>query len=170
PPPPAGAPAAAYLSLGSNLGDRRRALAFARGQLAATPGVTLDAASPVYETAPHGTPGPQPDYLNQVVRVITTLAPGVLLHRCLEIENRHGRVRPSRHAPRTLDIDLLLHGDAVCDTPFLTLPHPRMRERAFVLVPLADIAPGLSVNGIPVARLLRGLDVETVRPAPAEGG
>lgn len=153
----------AYLSLGANLGDRIRQLAAARAQLAATPEIRITAESPLYETSPHGVPAPQPDYLNQVLQIETTRTPEQLLACCLEIERQLGRTRPHHHAPRTIDIDLLLHGDAVRDTPQLQLPHPRMTERAFVLVPLADIAPALLINNTPIKTLLARLDTGTVK-------
>jgi 2-amino-4-hydroxy-6-hydroxymethyldihydropteridine diphosphokinase len=135
----------AYLALGANLGDRAQALDRARAALAAR-GVSIDACSPYYETAAV-TPDPQPAYLNAVARVTTTLPPAALMATCLEVERALGRVRPAgqHQAARTIDIDLLLYGDAVIDEPpDLVVPHPRMLERPFVLVPLADVAaPGL---------------------------
>ncbi len=119
-----------------------------RGALTAlrsTSGVHVVAESAVYETAPVGGPE-QPEYLNMVVAVDTELGPEALLERCLAIEAGHGRVRRERWGARTLDIDMLCHGDTVLHSARLTLPHPRMAERAFVLVPLAEIAPGLLVG------------------------
>ncbi|MBS3995953.1 MAG: 2-amino-4-hydroxy-6-hydroxymethyldihydropteridine diphosphokinase, partial [Hydrogenophaga sp.] len=109
--------------------------------LAHTPGLRLVKASRPYRTAPVDSCGP--DYLNAVAEVSTTLTAPALLVTLQAIENANGRERPYRNAPRTLDLDLLLYGDARIDSPDLTLPHPRMWARAFVLVPLADIAPGL---------------------------
>jgi 2-amino-4-hydroxy-6-hydroxymethyldihydropteridine diphosphokinase len=131
-----------YVGLGSNLGDREAFLVGARAALAATPGVSVVAASRLYETEPVGPP--QGRYLNAVIALDTTLAAHALLERLLELEQAAGRRRgPERNAPRTLDLDLLLFGDACIETPGLSLPHPRLHERAFVLVPLAEIAADL---------------------------
>jgi 2-amino-4-hydroxy-6-hydroxymethyldihydropteridine diphosphokinase len=131
-----------YVGLGSNLGDREAFLVGARAALAATPGVSVVAASRLYETEPVGPP--QGRYLNAVIALDTTLAAQALLKRLLELEQAAGRRRgPERNAPRTLDLDLLLFGEACIETPGLSLPHPRLHERAFVLVPLAEIAADL---------------------------
>ncbi len=132
----------AFLGLGSNLGDRLAYLQLAVDGLAASPGVRLVAVSPVYETAPVGGPE-QPDYLNAVAEVETTLTARELLAVANAIEAEGERVRKERWGPRTLDVDVLLVGDERHDTPELTVPHPRMTERAFVLAPLADLAPEL---------------------------
>ena len=134
--------ARAYLGLGSNLGDRLAHLQAAVDGLGATPDVHVVAVSQVYETAPVGGP-PQGDYLNAVVAVDTTLAPRDLLSLAQRLEADQQRVRAERWGPRTLDVDVLLVGDERVDEPDLVVPHPRLRERAFVLVPLADIAPDL---------------------------
>ena len=106
----------------------------------------------------------QPDFVNAVARLETALPPAELLRELLAIEQRHGRVRDQRDAPRTLDLDLLLYGDAVVQAPGLQVPHPRMHERAFVLLPLDEVSPGLTIPGQgPVSALLRavaGQDVE----------
>ncbi len=134
---------AAYLSLGSNLGDRVENLRAAVRALDG-PQSRLVALSPIYETKHVGdTANPVPDYLNCAARVETDLAPRDLLHYTRAIEDALGRERPSRWAPRTLDIDLLLVGDEVVDEADLQVPHPRLAERAFVLMPLVDIAPDL---------------------------
>ena len=127
----------AHVALGSNLGDRLGALRSAVQALGAYGSVI--ARSSVWETAAEG---PPPDYLNAAVALDTALAPEALLDALLEIERRHGRVRPEGEsaAPRTLDLDLLLYGDVVADTPRLSLPHPRLHLRAFVLAPLSEIA------------------------------
>ena len=127
----------AFLSLGSNLGDRRRRL---RGAVDSLPGVVR--VSPVYETEPVGGP-PQPDYLNLVVEVETDLSPRALLGLCHRLESAAGRMPGERWGPRPLDVDVLLVDDLVVDEPDLTIPHPRMQERRFVMAPLADIAPEL---------------------------
>jgi 2-amino-4-hydroxy-6-hydroxymethyldihydropteridine diphosphokinase len=150
--------------LGSNLGDRRAHLDAAFTALAALPGSRLLAVSTIYETAPLGPPGQQ-DYLNAVARLETTLAPLALLDALLAIEQSRGRVRGERWGPRTLDLDLLLHGDAVVRDPRLVLPHPAMLGRAFVLTPLHDLAPELMLAGRTVAQHLAQLDRDGVRPA-----
>jgi 2-amino-4-hydroxy-6-hydroxymethyldihydropteridine diphosphokinase len=149
------APAAdAYVSIGTNLGDRDAHLALALRRLAALPETELVAVSPVFETDPVGPP-PQDAFLNAAVRLRTRLAPRVLLGALLAIEREAGRVRSVRDAARTLDLDLLLHGDQVLDEPGLTLPHPRLAERPFVLEPLAALAPSLvhPTLGEPIAAL-----------------
>ena len=128
----------AFLSLGSNLGDRLATLEAACEALAALPGTAVMAASRVYETTPQDRED-QPRFLNQVVVVDTALEPLDLLVECQRIEHEHGRRREERFGPRTLDIDILLFQDVESDDPKLTLPHPRMVRRAFVLVPLLEV-------------------------------
>ena len=142
--------AEAFVALGSNLGDRAANLARARAALDEGP-LKLTARSSVYETEPWG-PVAQGPYLNQVVRGTTDLAPRALLAALFEIETRLGRDRRReiRFGPRVIDLDLLLHGDLAINEPDLEIPHPRLLERAFVLVPLAEIAPNRMVNGISV--------------------
>jgi 2-amino-4-hydroxy-6-hydroxymethyldihydropteridine diphosphokinase len=135
----------AFLGLGANLGDRRHTLAQALRALDAGE-VTVRRVSDVYETAPVGITS-QPEFLNLVAEIETSLAPETLLARCLQIEAELGRVRRERWGPRTIDIDVLW-----CDVPAvkreqIELPHPRMTERSFVMIPLAEIAPELVVNG-----------------------
>jgi 2-amino-4-hydroxy-6-hydroxymethyldihydropteridine diphosphokinase len=130
----------AYVGIGSNLGDRLGHLRAAVRGLAAATGVTVVAVSPVYETAPVGGP-PQPDYLNAVVALDTTLSPRALLEVAQRLERDAHRVRAERFGPRTLDVDVLLVGDERVDEPDLVVPHPRMHERGFVLVPLRDLDP-----------------------------
>ena len=137
--------ATAYVGLGANLGDPRAALDAALASLAALPGTRLTATSSIYRSAPVDADGP--DFLNAVARLETALAPQALLEALLAIERTYGRERPYRNAPRTLDLDLLLHGEQRLATAALTLPHPRLHERAFVLRPLAELAPGLQVPG-----------------------
>ena len=137
----------AYLALGSNLGDRVAHLQHAVDELARADDVEVSAVSRVYETAPVGGP-PQEAYLNAVVALDTTLAPHDLLALAQRIENRAHRVRNERWGPRTLDVDVLLYDDLELDDPELTIPHPRMWERGFVLAPLRDVAPGLVDAGV----------------------
>jgi 2-amino-4-hydroxy-6-hydroxymethyldihydropteridine diphosphokinase len=134
--------ARAYLALGSNLGDRLAHLQLAVDALAGTPGVRVVALSRVYETAPVGGP-PQDAYLNAVVAIETDLDPHELLHRCQQIEQLAARERTERWGPRTLDVDVLLIDGTRLDTEYLTVPHPRMWKRGFVLAPLRDVAPHL---------------------------
>jgi len=138
----------AYLGIGSNLGDRRRCLAAAREKVDALPGTVVEAVSPLYESPPFGGPVGQGNYLNAVIRVVTVLGPRLLLQHCQVIEASLGRVRQERWGARTLDIDLLLYDELTSDDPQLTLPHPRLGERAFVLLPLRDLAPGLIIPGL----------------------
>lgn len=143
----------AYVGLGANLGDGPATLRAVAAELAVLPGVQACEVSPFYRTAPFEADGP--DFTNAVAALDTTLTPLALLDALQGLETRHGRERPYRNAPRTLDLDLLLHGDTVMDTPRLTLPHPRMQQRAFVLAPLHDLAPGLQLSSGSVAALLR---------------
>jgi 2-amino-4-hydroxy-6-hydroxymethyldihydropteridine diphosphokinase len=131
----------AYVALGANLGDARGAVQAALQALAGLPETLLTAASPLYRSAPVDAGGP--DYVNAVAALQTRLAAPDLLDQLHAIEQAAGRQRPWHNAPRTLDLDLLLYGAAHVQSTRLTVPHPRMRERAFVLKPLADIAPGL---------------------------
>ncbi len=148
----------AYIALGSNLGDPRRQVLDAMDALAALPGSHLLQRSPLYRTPPWGVLE-QPPFVNAVVALKTTRAPHDLLDALLEIEQQAGRVRALRNGPRTLDLDLLHFEGVQCHDDRLTLPHPRMAERAFVLLPLADIAPALQVPGCgTVAELLARVD------------
>lgn len=131
----------AYVGLGANLGNAADTVLQAARDIGALPGVHSTTLSPLYRSAPVDAGGP--DYVNAVLRADTTLRPDALLHGLQDIENRHGRLRPYRNAPRSLDLDLLIHGDEKRQSEFLILPHPRMHERAFVLMPLRDLAPGL---------------------------
>lgn len=145
------------IALGSNLGDRDRCLREAIAALA--PGLAGLRASAVLETDPVGV-GPQPRFLNAAIVGHTTLPARGLLAMLLDVEQRFGRQRPHPGAPRTLDLDLILYGDAVIDEPGLCVPHPRFRERRFVLAPLAEIAPDWvdPVTGRTVGELLRELE------------
>ena len=137
----------AYVALGANLGDRERTLREAVAALAAEGGIEVVAVSTLRETEPVGV-GEQPRFLNGAAAVETTLTARELLARLLAVEQRFGRVRvPGEHAPRTLDLDLLLYGEDVIEEPGLAVPHPRLHERRFVLEPLAELAPGLVVPG-----------------------
>ena len=127
------------IALGSNLGDSLSNLENACSAIAQTQGITLKSCSSWYLTAPVGPA--QPDYLNGCAHLRVQLPPELLLKRLLEIEQQFGRVRRERWGPRTLDLDILFYGDLVMNTPNLNIPHPRLRERAFVLVPLNEIAP-----------------------------
>jgi len=137
---------AAYVGLGANLGDPRRQLDTAIDELKRLPGTRVRRVSGIYKTSPQGY-ADQPDFLNAVARLDTELSAEMLLDALREIENRHGRERPFPNAPRTLDLDLLLYGDHVVNSPGLVLPHPRMHERAFVLKPLVEIAPRADIPG-----------------------
>ncbi|MBL8541029.1 MAG: 2-amino-4-hydroxy-6-hydroxymethyldihydropteridine diphosphokinase [Betaproteobacteria bacterium] len=148
-------PVVAFLALGSNLDAPREQVVRGMAEIAALPATRLLKRSSLYRTAPVGFLD-QPDFINAVMMVETALAPHALLDGLLDIERRHGRVRDFPNAPRTLDLDLLLYGDLVLHEPGLTLPHPRMHERAFVLQPLAEIAADTVIPGQGrVADLLR---------------
>ncbi len=136
----------AFIGLGSNLGDRERVIADAVALLDEHPGIEVLRASTLRETEPWG-PVEQPRFLNGAVAVETTLASRPLLEALLDVERRLGRVRDERWGPRTIDLDLLLYGDAVVDEPGLTVPHPRLRERAFALEPLLELDASLVVPG-----------------------
>jgi 2-amino-4-hydroxy-6-hydroxymethyldihydropteridine diphosphokinase len=135
----------AYVGIGANLGDARANVNDALSRLAALPGARLLQASSLYRSAPIDSSGD--DYINAVACLETSLPAHELLAALQEVEQAHGRERPYRNAPRTLDLDLLLFGEQVIDTPTLTVPHPRMLERAFVLAPLLEIAPDATVPG-----------------------
>jgi 2-amino-4-hydroxy-6-hydroxymethyldihydropteridine diphosphokinase len=154
----------AVLALGSNLGERFQTLQGAIDTLFDAPGLEFVKASPVYETDPVGGPSGQKPYLNAIVVAETTLPPRTLLERALGVENAFGRVREERWGARTLDIDLIVVGEHVCDDPELTLPHPRAHERAFVLEPWFRADPEGVVPGKGrVAELLAGIDRQGVR-------
>lgn len=145
-------PATAYIGLGANLGDATSALRQAARQLTQTAGILSLKLSPFYRTAPIQSSGP--DYVNAVAALTTNLEPHHLLDVLQRIEQLHGRERPYRNAPRTLDLDLLLYDDKRIDTPRLTVPHPRMHQRAFVLRPLLDLAPDMRLEGKSLPELL----------------
>ena len=159
----------AYIGLGANLGDALASLQQAAQALSATPGIAAFRLSRFYRSAPVDASGP--DYVNAVAEIHTSLAAPALLAALQKIEHDHGRLRPYRNAPRTLDLDLLLYGDEVIETPDLTVPHPRMHERAFVLRPLQELAPALQLRQGTLAALLQAcsdqvLSVIPTRPEP----
>ncbi|APG28301.1 2-amino-4-hydroxy-6-hydroxymethyldihydropteridine diphosphokinase [Syntrophotalea acetylenivorans] len=131
----------AFLGLGANLGDRLGSLRGARQALDKLPGITVVKSSALYETVAVGGPPGQDAYLNAVLEITTTLSADKLLENCLAVEKQFGRERLIYHGPRTLDIDLLFFSHLVCEDRDLTLPHPRLHLRAFVLIPLRDLAP-----------------------------
>ncbi len=129
----------AFVGLGANLGERETALRNALAGIGALPGTRVLRISSLYRSAPVDAGGP--DYLNAVAEIATSLEPFALLQHLQTLERAAGRERPYRNAPRTLDLDILLYGDLQLDSSTLTVPHPRMQERAFVLLPLAELAP-----------------------------
>jgi 2-amino-4-hydroxy-6-hydroxymethyldihydropteridine diphosphokinase len=150
--------ATAFVGIGSNLGDREAHVKSALELLAAEQGIDLVAVSELRETDPVG-PVEQGRFVNGAALLETELSPRELLGRLLTIEGRLGRVRNERFGPRTIDLDLLVYGDAVVDEPGLTVPHPRLHERRFALEPLADLAPDLVVPGRgPISALLAKLE------------
>jgi 2-amino-4-hydroxy-6-hydroxymethyldihydropteridine diphosphokinase len=162
------APVRAYIALGGNLGDVATTFAAALACIDALPGTTVHARSSLYRNPPLGG-AVQPDYVNAVAAVDTRLPPAELLEALLAIERRYGRIRDAgaRWAPRTLDLDLALYGEQVVDLPGLHVPHPGLHERAFVLVPLAQIAPDAVVPGHgPVRALLAAVDSSTLVALP----
>lgn len=158
----------AFVGLGGNVGEVAAALRAALEALDALPGTRLLQASRVYRTPAWGMEQ-QPDFLNAVAMLETALAPRALLDALLAIERVHGRERDAggqRWGPRTLDLDLLLHGDAVIDEPGLSLPHPQLHRRGFVLLPLAELAPDVEVPGLGrVDALLAAVDTGGIVPA-----
>jgi 2-amino-4-hydroxy-6-hydroxymethyldihydropteridine diphosphokinase len=154
----------AYLGLGSNQGDRLAALRAARAELGER-GLALIASSSVYETAPQGEVLDQPDFLNACLAVETEMAPDELLDACKEVERALGRAPGGpRHGPRPIDVDLLLLGDLTHSSERLTLPHPEVAARRFVLEPLLELDQGLTLpDGTPLAPLMDGLSDQPVR-------
>ncbi|MCE9570315.1 MAG: 2-amino-4-hydroxy-6-hydroxymethyldihydropteridine diphosphokinase [Rhodocyclales bacterium] len=135
-----------FIALGANLGDPVATVTAAIVALRGLPQAEFVAASSLYRTAPVGLRH-QPDFINAVVELAAVSSAPTLLQSLFAIEARFGRQRSVKNAPRTLDLDLLLYGDEISDDPYLTLPHPRLHERAFVLAPLAEIAPRLLIPG-----------------------
>jgi 2-amino-4-hydroxy-6-hydroxymethyldihydropteridine diphosphokinase len=152
----------ALIALGANLGEPRRTLPWARGKIAELGEIT--GVSALYRTAPVGGPAGQPDYLNAVLALRTGREPADLLAELLRIEQEAGRERRERWGPRVLDLDLVAYGDRVLDQPGLSLPHSRTMDRAFVLMPLADVAPAWrhSVSGETVREALARLDLSGI--------
>ena len=144
----------AYIALGSNLQDPVHQVNSALFAIAKHRNIQLAKASSLYVTAPVGYNN-QPDFINAVAEVHTNLSPLDLLQAMLAIENAHGRERPFPNAPRVLDCDVLLYDDVILQTRELTLPHPRMLMRGFVMIPLYEIAPDLMINGVPLQKLMR---------------
>ncbi len=148
----------AYLGLGSNLGDRQATLEGAITALAATSDIAILSVAPLYETEPWGLEE-QPAFLNTVIGIQTKLSPYELLAACQAVETAFDRRREIRWGPRTLDVDILLYDDVQMKEEDLTIPHPRMQERAFVLAPLADLSPTILVAGRQVSDWLHDFDL-----------
>ncbi|CAM5787326.1 2-amino-4-hydroxy-6-hydroxymethyldihydropteridine diphosphokinase [Castellaniella caeni] len=157
----------AYIGLGANLGNAAQTLREAAQALASQAGVRALRLSPLYDTSPVGCSGP--DYVNAVAEIHTTLDAHALLRALQGIEQAHGRQRPYRNAPRTLDLDLLWYDGQTIQTPDLTVPHPRMHERAFVLRPLMDLAPDLRLPQGGLAALLAHCAGQAIAPLNPEG-
>lgn len=154
----------AYIGLGSNLNDPAGQVRRALGVIAVLPDSRLAAASRLYRSPPMG-PVDQPEYINAVAALETELAPHDLLHALQTIEHDFGRVRLRRWGERVIDLDVLLYDDLCLDSPELTLPHPGIGERAFVLFPLAELAPDLVIPGLgPLADLLAARATDTCEP------
>lgn len=155
-----------YLSLGGNLGDPAQSMGAALRMLDGGAETRVTAVSSLYRTPPWGKLD-QPDFLNAAAAVETALSPRALLDLCLDVERRLKRVREERWGPRLIDIDILVFGDRVIHETGLEVPHPRMLERAFVLAPLAEIAPGLSVGGRSVSERLVAVDISGIERLPS---
>lgn len=152
----------AFLGLGSNLGDRSGALARAAERFGRDPGIWIVAGSSFYATEPVGLPG-EPEFINAALEILTVHRPEALLDVCLAIESEFGRVRTGKRSSRTLDIDILLYGKRRIDNSRLKVPHPRMADRAFVLVPLVEIAPDLVLGGKTIAALALAVNQGGIR-------
>jgi 2-amino-4-hydroxy-6-hydroxymethyldihydropteridine diphosphokinase len=155
-----------YLSLGGNLGDPAKSMGAALRMLDADADTRVTGVSSLYRTPPWGKLD-QPDFLNAAAEISTGLVPRALLDLCLDAERRLKRVREERWGPRLIDIDILVFGDRVIHETGLEVPHPRMLERAFVLAPLAEIAPGLVVGGRSVADRLVAVDTSGIERLPS---
>lgn len=156
------------LGLGSNIGDRKAFLVRALDELAAHPSIAIVAVSPIYETPPWGKTD-QPAFLNSAALMRTDIAPHRLLNAILDCERALGRERTDRWGPRTIDIDILLYGDSQVDEPGLTIPHPRIRERAFVLCPLADLLPDANICGRTISDWRNAQDLSGIRKIDGRG-
>ncbi|MDX3987620.1 MAG: 2-amino-4-hydroxy-6-hydroxymethyldihydropteridine diphosphokinase [Achromobacter sp.] len=154
----------AYIGLGANLGDSAATLRRVLAQLQATDGIDAVTASPFYRSAPVDATGP--DFVNAVAALDTRLPPLALLDALQALENQHGRLRPYKNAPRTLDLDLLTYADVSLDHERLILPHPRMHQRAFVLLPLHDLAPDMLVNGRPISTWVAQIRDQAIERLP----
>ncbi|HEU4987106.1 MAG TPA: 2-amino-4-hydroxy-6-hydroxymethyldihydropteridine diphosphokinase [Rhizobiaceae bacterium] len=154
-----------FLGLGGNIGDPARAMADALQALDGTPGTEVVSVSSLHRTPPWGKVD-QPDFLNAVAEIRTDLQPRPLLQLCLDIEHAQRRIRRERWGPRTIDIDILIYDGLNLSEEGLEIPHPRMAGRAFVLVPLAQIAPDQPVGGKPVIELLSALDTSGIVRQP----
>ncbi|MEL6438195.1 MAG: 2-amino-4-hydroxy-6-hydroxymethyldihydropteridine diphosphokinase [Cyanobacteria bacterium J06621_8] len=152
------------IALGSNQGNSQAILENSLQTLQQIPGITLQKSSSLYQTKPQGTPTPQPDYLNGCALLSVAQSPVELLNILQAVEIQYGRVSKGTLQPRTLDLDLLLYGDLILDTLNLTIPHPRLTERGFVLVPLAEIAPDWiePVSKSTVVQLLEKVDTSGI--------
>lgn len=159
----------AYLGLGGNIGEPRRAMQLVLQALDERADTAVLSVSALYRTPPWGVVD-QPDFLNAVALVRTKLAPHALLDECLSIERALKRVRAERWGPRPIDVDILLYGDLSIDDEGLTIPHPRMGERAFVLGPLSEIAPGIEIDGQMIESRLATLDQAGMERITADGG
>ena len=159
-----------YLSLGSNLGDRRKNIRSALAQIGDSAFITLLRCSPLYETEPVGLPAGAPLFLNGAAEIDTALPPRELLERLLAMEQELGRMRSAnaRYESRTIDLDILLFGDLIISEPGLQIPHPRMHERWFVLKPLADLCPDRIIPGcsLSVSEVLRALEGRPTNAIP----
>ncbi|CAN7715391.1 2-amino-4-hydroxy-6-hydroxymethyldihydropteridine diphosphokinase [Mesorhizobium sp. LjNodule214] len=155
-----------YLSLGGNLGDPAKSMAAALRILDGDDKTRVVAVSSLYCTPPWGKLD-QPDFLNAAAAIATTLAPRALLDLCLDAERRLKRVREERWGPRLIDIDILVFGDRIIHETGLEVPHPRMLERAFVLAPLAEIAPELAIGGKSVSERLSSVDIAGIEKLPS---
>lgn len=164
-----GAAVRAYVGLGANLGEPARAIEDAVERIGQLPSTRVVAVSSLYRSAPVDADGP--DFLNAVAELETTLPPGDLLAALHAIEALHGRERPYRNAPRLLDLDLLTWGETISETPALQLPHPRMHARAFVLAPLAEIAPDFALpDGPALGELLDACAEQRIERLPPQPG
>lgn len=155
----------AYIGLGANLGNAHDTLQQALVATAALPDTSLLMVSSMYRSAPVQADGP--DYVNAVAKITTLLSAHDLLGRLQAIEQHHGRVRPYPNAPRTLDLDILLYGDETIDDTTLSVPHPRMHERAFVLIPLAELDPDLKLSQGTLEALISRCGDQRIEQLPA---